>query len=206
MPNPSNTLSDRFHQALSLAFDLHGRDARKGGKIPYISHLLSVCVLVQQDGGDEDEAIAALLHDALEDKPDLITREQISAKFGERVLKLIELCTDTPADFTGGEKPAWRTRKEAYLIHLRTSPPDMLRITLADKVDNARAIHTDLQRIGSDLWKRFNAGREDQFWYYYNAAQVLRDTGLKSPLLDELDSLICNIWPEKISDGSNYRK
>lgn len=197
MPKPSDTLSDRFHQALTLAFDLHGRDARKGGKIPYISHLLSVCVLVQQDGGDEDEAIAALLHDALEDKPDRITREQIRAQFGEKVLEIIELCTDTPSDFTGGEKPVWRVRKEAYLAHLRTSTPDMLRITLADKVDNARSIHADLQSVGSDLWSRFNAGREEQFWYYHSVAQALRDTGLKSPLLDELDDLIRKIWPEK---------
>jgi (p)ppGpp synthase/HD superfamily hydrolase len=197
MSNSSKTLSDRFHQALKLAFELHGRDARKGGNIPYFSHLMSVCVLVQQDGGDEDEAIAALLHDALEDKPEQISREQISAQFGEKVLEIIELCTDTPPDFIGGEKPAWRIRKEAYLAHLRTSPINKLRITLADKVDNARSIQLDLQRIGDDLWSRFNAGQEDQYWYYSSVAATFRERGIKSPLLDELENLIRSIWLEK---------
>jgi len=197
MSDKSNNISNQLFEALNFTFQLHGRDARKGGNIPYMAHLLSVCALVQQDGGDEEEAIAALLHDALEDKPHDVNREELKQRFGEKVLLMIELATDTPPDYAGGVKPPWRKRKEQYLEHVRSSRPELLRVTLADKVDNARAIYGDFQRLGNDLWERFNAGRDDQFWYYSNAVEAFKAAGVSGPLLRELQDLVKKIWPEK---------
>src|SRR5512138_2784095 len=120
MPPPSG-LTSRFRDALNLAFELHGHGARKASPIPTLAHLLGVCALVQQNGGDEDEAIAALLHDALEDEPEHISREEIQRGFGERVLSIIDVCTDTPRTYKGGDKPPWRERKEAYIAHARSA-------------------------------------------------------------------------------------
>ena len=119
MTNKNPQITPRLYHALELAFKLHGHDLRKKSTVPYIAHLLAVCAIVQLDGGSEDEAIAALLHDALEDKPEEITRDDINDSFGEDVLKLIEISTDTPPDYTGGQKPPWKERKKAYLEHIR---------------------------------------------------------------------------------------
>ncbi|MCX6059191.1 MAG: HD domain-containing protein [Chloroflexi bacterium] len=193
MSDKADQITERLYQALQFTFKLHGRDARKASSVPYMAHLLEVCALAQQDGGDEDEAIAALLHDALEDKPDETSREEIGQLFGEKVLKIVELSTDTPAEYRGGVKPLWRERKENYLAHIRTSKPELLRVTLADKVDNARAIYSDHQRLGEDLWKRFNAGREDQIWYYESAVGAFKTAGVHGPLLEELERLVSQI-------------
>ena len=193
MSNKADQLTERLYQALQFTFKLHGRDARKASSVPYMAHLLAVCAMTQQDGGDEDEAIAALLHDALEDKPDETSREEIGQLFGEKVLKIVELSTDTPVEYRGGVKPRWRERKEYYLAHIRTSNPELLRVTLADKVDNARAIYSDYQRLGEDLWKRFNAGREDQIWYYESAVDAFKTAGVHGPLLEELERLVSQI-------------
>ncbi len=193
MSDKPDQITERLYQALQLTFKLHGRDARKASSVPYMAHLLAVCALTQQDGGDEDEAIAALLHDALEDKPDETSREEIGQLFGEKVLKIVELSIDTPPEYRGGVKPPWRQRKENYLAHIRTSKPELLRVTLADKVDNARSIHSDYQRLGEDLWKRFNAGREDQIWYYESAVDAFKTAGVRGPLLEELEGLVAQI-------------
>jgi (p)ppGpp synthase/HD superfamily hydrolase len=108
MANENPQITPRLYRALELAFKLHGHDLRKQSTVPYIAHLLSVCAIVQLDGGGEDEAIAALLHDALEDKPEEITRGDITNSFGEEVLKFIEVSTDTPPDYSGGQKPPWK--------------------------------------------------------------------------------------------------
>lgn len=144
-------ITPRLFEALQLAFCLHGHDARKSSNVPMIAHMLSVCALVIQDGGDEDEGIAALLHDALEDKPEEINRIELEKRFGKKVLQIIEVSTDTPSDYVGGPKPPWRERKEAYLEHARKTNPALLRITVADKIDNARAILADYQHIGNEL-------------------------------------------------------
>lgn len=193
MSDKADQITERLYQALQFTFKLHGRDARKASSVPYMAHLLAVCAMTQQDGGDEDEAIAALLHDALEDKPDETSREEIGQLFGEKVLKIVELSTDTPVEYRGGVKPRWRERKEYYLAHIRTSNPELLRVTLADKVDNARAIYSDYQRLGEDLWKRFNAGREDQIWYYESAVDAFKTAGVHGPLLEELERLVSQI-------------
>lgn len=190
MKSKSSEISPRLYEALQFTFKLHGRDARKESNIPYMAHLLSVCAMVQQDGGDEDEAIAALLHDALEDKPEETNRDEITKLFGERVVTFIEVSIDTPADYQGGVKPPWRERKEAYLAHVRLTDPALLRVTIADKVDNARATLVDYQRLGEDFWKRFNAGKEDQLWYYESCVLAYEAAGCQGPLLEELRRLV----------------
>lgn len=183
-------ISPRLFEALQLTFKLHGSDARKAGNIPYMAHLLSVCAMVQQDGGDEDEAIAALLHDALEDKPEFISRDEIIGLFGERVVKIIDVSIDTPPDYQGGEKPPRRQRKEAYLAHIHSVEPGLLRVTISDKVYNARSILADYERVGDKLWERFNAGRDDQIWYYQSAVAAYDEAGFQGPLLEELRHLV----------------
>lgn len=143
-------LTDRFGEALALALDLHRPHLRKSTTVPYFSHLMSVAALVLEDGGSEDEAIAALLHDALEDCGDQITADEIERRFGSHVRLIVEGCTDTPPDFSGGEKPAWRPRKERYLERLRESD-EVNRVSLADKLHNARSILRDHRIMGDAI-------------------------------------------------------
>lgn len=186
-------MSPRFEEALSFATRLHADDLRKGSDIPYLAHLLGTCALVLVDGGDEDEAIAALLHDALEDHPETVSREDILARFGSRVLDIVVVCTDTPPDYAGGRKPPWRDRKEAYLARIRASAPPALRVSLADKVDNARAILADYRAIGSGVWERFSAGEAEQLWYYESLVVAYRDAGVRSDLLAELSRVVAEL-------------
>lgn len=188
------SLTERFDRALRLAVDLHRGDLRKGSATPYVAHLLSVCALVLEDGGSEEEAIAALLHDALEDHPQAISRAEIAAAFGERVLTLVEGCTDTPADYAGGRKPPWRGRKEGYVAHVRGADAGGVRVSLADKVHNARAILADYRRIGDAVWTRFSVGRSDPaeiraevLWYYRAMADAFRHAGAAGYLIEELE-------------------
>jgi (p)ppGpp synthase/HD superfamily hydrolase len=181
-------LTTRFQEGLALATRVHAGDMRKGTSIPYLAHLLGVCALVLTDGGDEDEAIAGLLHDTLEDHPDSVSRTQLQDLFGARVLRLVDSCTDTPADYRGGPKPAWRERKLRYLEHVRHARPDELRVSLADKVDNARAILADYRSLGDALWARFSAGREDQLWYYGALVDVFRAASPPGRLLGQLEA------------------
>lgn len=185
-----HNLTPKLYEALQLAFTLHGQDARKASPVPVMAHLLSVCALVQQDGGDEEEAIAALLHDALEDKPEEITPAEIAARFGERVLEIIIISTDTPEDYKGGAKPAWKLRKQAYLEHASQADPGYLRVTIADKIDNARAMLADHRRVGASLWDRFNAPKEEVLWYYRLSVDAYRAAGFTSPLLADLQTLV----------------
>ena len=163
-------LGPRLDQAVSLARTLHFGHARKGTDIVYLSHLLAVAALVLENGGDEDEAIAALLHDAVEDQGGSRRLTQIRQLFGDRVASIVEACSDTDVE----PKPPWRERKEHYLDHLqRTARPDVLRVSAADKLHNARAILSDLHEHGDDLWKRFTtASAEDQLWYYDELARL----------------------------------
>jgi (p)ppGpp synthase/HD superfamily hydrolase len=176
-----------------VAAQVHAGDVRKGTTVPYVAHLLSVCSLILVDGGDEDEAIAGLLHDTLEDHPDLVRRSELESRFGERVLALIEGCTDTPPDYSGGLKPPWRERKLAYLSHLASAPREDLRVSLADKVDNARAIVTDYQLLGEALWSRFNAGRADQLWYYGALVDTIRQRRPPGRLLEQLEFCVAEM-------------
>jgi (p)ppGpp synthase/HD superfamily hydrolase len=180
--DPHEVLGERFQSALVLAFELHRGQVRKGSKgIPYVGHLLGVASIVIEDGGDEDEAIAALLHDAPEDQGGKATLERIRSEYGERVGEIVEACTDTLEN----PKPPWRERKERYIAHLEEAPEGVLRVSLADKVHNARAILADYREVGEDLWSRFKGSREESLWYYRTLADLFcrRRPG---PLADEL--------------------
>lgn len=173
-------LADRFEKALAYAARLHARQVRKGSDVPYISHLLAVAALVIEDGGDEDQAIAALLHDAVEDQGGYKTLEEIRHMFGARVANLVEALTDA---FTN-PKPPWRDRKEQYLVHLRHASPEVRRISLADKLHNARSILRDLRFNGDATWERFNGGKEGTLWYYRTLLDVFKEGGLKGMAYD----------------------
>ncbi len=173
--------SNRFEEALVYAHRLHHRQVRRGSRTPYINHLLSVAALVGEHGGSEDQVIAALLHDAIEDQGGPAIAAEIRHRFGEAVAELVEACSDTDED----PKPPWRPRKEAYLQHLRSTPPEVLLITAADKLHNVRSMIIDLRSAGDALWGRFSGGREGTLWYYRSVLTVLEEIW-QHPLLEEL--------------------
>ncbi len=181
-------LTNRFEGALLYAIHLHAKQSRKGSRVPYISHLLGVTALVLEDGGDEDQAIAALLHDAVEDQGGLATLEDIRNRFGEHVATIVEGCTDA---FTL-PKPPWRERKETYIAHLRRAGADVRRVSLADKLHNARTILVDLRRNGEVVWRRFNGGKGGTLWYYHSLVDVFQEID-HSPMVDELASVVAEI-------------
>jgi (p)ppGpp synthase/HD superfamily hydrolase len=166
-------LTRRFQDALVYASELHSRQTRKGSGVPYVAHLLGVASLVLEDGGDEEQAIAALLHDAVEDQGGRATLEDIRRRFGGVVAEIVAGCTD--ADTV--PKPPWRERKERYLAHLRATPPHVRRVSLADKLHNARAIVSDFRREGQAVFGRFSAGRDGVLWYYRALADAFRASG-----------------------------
>ena len=152
-------LTDRFDRALVYATHVHAGQTRKGTSIPYVSHLLAVSSTVLEYGGDEELAIAGLLHDSVEDQGGKARLDDVRNKFGDRVARVVAACSDSLADTTKGEKKAdSQKRKEAYLVHLDTADDDVLLVSLADKVHNARAILRDLGKrdVGESVWRRFN--------------------------------------------------
>ena len=181
-------LTARFAEAMVYAMTLHTNQRRKGSNEPYIAHLLGVTALVLEDSGDEDEAIAALLHDSVEDQGGQETLSAIRARFGERVARIVEGCTD--ADVI--PKPPWRERKERYIAHLWHAPADVRRVSLADKLHNARAILRDLRACGEALWERFNGGKAGTLWYYRTLATVFLETH-SGPNADELARVVAEI-------------
>jgi (p)ppGpp synthase/HD superfamily hydrolase len=178
-------LTERFQDAFGLAFTLHAKQKRKGTDIPYISHLMGVTALVLEDGGDEDQAIAALLHDAVEDQGGLKTLEDIRQKFGHHVAEIVDGCSDAYTH----PKPPWKQRKQAYLEHLQQASPAIVRVSLADKLHNARSIHADLQRNGASTWMRFNGGRDGTLWYYRSLIDIFRELS-SSPMVAELQRVV----------------
>ncbi len=181
-------LSTRFEEALVFATQLHAGQTRKGTTIPYISHLLAVTAIVLEHGGDEDEAIAALLHDSIEDQGGASTREEIRRRFGDRVVEIVDGCTDTDVM----PKPPWRVRKEAYITHISVASAPVRLVSAADKLHNARTVLEDYRIVGEALWKRFNGGKEGTLWYYRAAVDALRKSGT-SPLIEELDRVVSEI-------------
>ena len=168
-----------FERALGFATRLHARQVRKETDIPYISHLIAVAGLVLEHGGDGDQAIAALLHDSIEDQGMdhsegvVGLRKRIQSEFGPRVLAIVEGCTDAETS----PKPPWRERKERYIAHLEEAPPEVLLVSCADKLHNARAIVADLRVMGEALFGRFNGGREGTLWYYGALAELFKRRG-----------------------------
>jgi hypothetical protein len=178
-PKPSHRtlMTTRFDKAFRYAHQLHRRQHRKGTSIPYIAHLMAVASLVLDNGGDEDQAIAALLHDAAEDQGGEATLAKIRSRFGDIVADIVSDCTDAWTD----PKPEWRARKETYLRDLPMKPKSSMLVSLADKTHNAEAILFDFQSLGDDLWARFNGGMEGTRWYY-NALVDVFSTEMPGPL------------------------
>jgi (p)ppGpp synthase/HD superfamily hydrolase len=185
-------LTDRFDRALVYASHVHREQSRKGTSISYVAHLLAVAATVLEYGGDEDLAIAALLHDSAEDQGGTARLKDIHSRFGDRVANIVEACSDSLADSAGGEpKTDWLTRKTAYLKHLDKADDDALRVSLADKVHNARSILCDLRKpdVGESVWSRFSQPRELTLWYYRSLADKFRER-LPGQLADELCSIV----------------
>lgn len=175
-------LSTRFEEALTFASHLHRQQVRKGSGIPYVSHLLAVAAIVLEYGGDEDEAIAALLHDAIEDQGGEATRQEIRRLFGEVVVEIVNGCTD--ADTV--PKPPWQARKEAYLAHLRSADSSVLLVSAADKLHNMRSILGDYRVVGDAVWQRFKTGKEGTLWYYRSLLEIYQAHYDHPPLVAEL--------------------
>jgi (p)ppGpp synthase/HD superfamily hydrolase len=180
-------LHKRFQAALTYAARLHVAQVRKTTKVPYVSHLLGVCALVVEAGGDEDEAIAALLHDAIEDQPrGGKTREDIRQKFGEHVLEIVLALTDAE---THPKRP-WIDRKREYIQRARTHTPAARRVSLADKLHNTRAILADFRELGDVVWDRFSAPRDDVLWYYRGLVEAYADADDNERLYQDLARVV----------------
>ncbi len=182
-------LTTRFTDAFAFAFEVHRGQTKKGTTVPYISHLLEVVGLVLAYGGTEDEAIAALLHDTLEDHPDVASFEKIGERFGACVAVIVAGCSDT----TVKPKPPWRPRKEKYIAHLGGADQSELMVAAADKLANARTVTKDYREVGDAVWERFNAGKSDQLWYYRAVTKALKDAagnGRARALVDELERAV----------------
>src|SRR5712691_622091 len=174
-------LSEKFDDALAFAARLHRQQTRKGSAIPYVAHLLAVCSLVIEHGGSEDQAIAALLHDAAEDQGGEAILREIRARYGAAVAEIVADCTDAWTE----PKPPWRPRKEAYLAALPSKAPRSLLVSLADKTHNAGAILGDYRRMGEALWDRFNGGRDGTIWYYRSLSAIF-DEAMPGALAEQL--------------------
>jgi (p)ppGpp synthase/HD superfamily hydrolase len=185
-------LTPRFVEALAYAAAVHAGQSRKGTTVPYVAHVLGVCALVLEDGGGEDEAIAALLHDAVEDGGGLPVLAEIRRRFGDRVAEIVWACSDT--DET--PKPPWKERKVRYIAHVRAAGADARRVSCADKLHNARAILRDYRLEGERLWERFNAPADEQLWYYRALVQAFQQPG-RTPLVDELERVVGQLEAER---------
>lgn len=168
---PQAFLTTRFSEAFALANQLHAHQCRKQTTIPYISHLMSVSALVLEMGGNEDEAIAALLHDAVEDQGGLETLALIQDRFGEIVAELVRLCSDCVVS----PKPPWQERKDQHLAKLRIAPLSTLRISLADTLHNARSIQIERRSDGEKIWQKFSKGKDGIVWYYGSLSRIYRE-------------------------------
>lgn len=183
-------LSARYAQALTYAHELHLTQRRKGTDIPYVAHLLTVSALVLEHGGSEDEAIAALLHDAVEDQGGAPTLAAIKQRFGDEVAAVVAGCSDTDVM----PKPPWRERKEHYVAHVASASRSVRLVSAADKLHNARSILADLRVMGDATWQRFSGGKDGSLWYYralINAYRSASDAPTK--LVDELDRVVSEI-------------
>ena len=181
-------LTDRFSEAVACATRLHAAQKRKLSGAPYVSHLLRVAGIALEHGADEDEAVAALLHDAVEDQGGAKTLEDIRRRFGPRVSEIVAACSDT--DQT--PKPPWRDRKEAYLAHLRVASPSVRLVSAADKLDNVRSLAADYYTFGQSMWERFTGGRDGTLWYYRSVVEILK-AAQTSPLVEELARAVAQL-------------
>lgn len=194
-------LTDKFSKAVAVANYAHYDQTRKGTTIPYIAHPLAVASLAIEFGANEDQAIAALLHDAIEDGG--AEYEQIILQnFGESVLAMVQGCTDGVPD-ANGEKADWWDRKSAYLDHLEKAADDVLLVSGADKLHNARAIVIDLREVGPAVFDRFKAGMKGTLWYYRNLADIFKRRG--SPMAKQLEAAVSEMEKLAVFDAQ-YEK
>jgi GTP pyrophosphokinase len=181
-------LERSFDDALVYASNAHRTQMRKGSGVPYISHPIGVASLVIEEGGTETQAIAALLHDVVEDTP--ATYQDICDRFDSAVAGIVLACSDSSEH----PKPPRRQRKEAYLAHLASVPPDALLVSIADKVHNARSILMDLRSGGVAIFERFTGGVDGTLWYYRSLVSIYRSIeGFDSRLIDELERTVGSI-------------
>lgn len=179
LPDKPWLYSERLLLALDTAARMHAAQLRKGTAIPYLTHLIGTCSIAYEYGADEDEAIAALLHDAIEDvRPTEAARATV-ATFGERVLHIVEGCTDADTH----PKPPWKKRKQAYIDHLADADASILLVSASDKVHNARSIVRDLRVHGDAIWGRFGGRRDGTLWYYRELVTAFRANPAHRPLL-----------------------
>lgn len=197
---PTAVLGARFSEAVRWASMLHADQCRKGTRIAYASHLLGVASLVLEDGGTEEDAIAAVLHDAVEDRG--VAEAEIRARFGEHVAKVVTACSDGvdgPRD-----ESDWKERKQRYLQHLEHDdlPDGTLRVAAADKLHNARSILAELRDEGPDVWAKFNAAADEQLWYYTELRRVLEARHPDSVVTRELSRVIGELERELERTGA----
>ena len=181
-------LTPRFVKAVGYAARLHATQKRKGRERPYIAHLLGVASLVLEHGGDEDTALPALLHDAVEDQGGRPRLDEIRRKFGSRVARIVESCTDA---YTV-PKPPWLRRKKKYLAKLPRASAEGRLVSAADKLHNAREILADYRLLGNALWERFKGGKDGTLWYYRALVKAFRAAG-STPLVEELDRVVTEL-------------
>lgn len=177
--------TSRLSEALVYASWLHAAQVRKGSSIPYLAHLLAVVSIVLDYGGNEDEAIAAVLHDAVEDQGGLPTLEEIRKRFGPVVANIVAGCSES----TDNPKPPWRVRKEEYLGWIVRAPASVRLVSAADKLHNVRAVVKDFREIGDALWSRFRGGKAGTLWYYRSLVAAYRRAG-STPLVEELARVV----------------
>jgi len=178
-------VSSRFSEALSYVAALHAEQRRKVSGEPYLAHLLAVAAIVMEHGGNEDETIAALLHDAVEDQGGMATLEEIRRRFGPTVAEIVEGCTDAMES----PKPQWRQRKEAHIARLREASASVRLVVAADKLHNAGSLVREYRRRGESLWAIFHGGRDGTLWYYRAVADVLKQAAV-TPIVEELDRTV----------------
>jgi (p)ppGpp synthase/HD superfamily hydrolase len=167
--------SERLARAFAYAAEQHRLQVRKGTSIPYLTHLMSVAALVGEHGGDEDQMMAALLHDTVEDTGGAPVLALIRERFGERVARIVEGCTDDDGTQVGGGKRPWVQRKTAYLTHVAEAPLEVLRVSASDKLHNLRTIVADLRVEGPAVFDRFKAGRVGTLWYYRSLSSIFTE-------------------------------
>ena len=189
-------MTERLTAAFRYAAQLHATQLRKGTPVPYIAHLMAVAAIVLEHGGRENQVIAALLHDAIEDHPrDGATRQEIREQFGPEVLAMVEDCTDADTH----PKPPWQDRKERYIARLPGTSREAKLVSLADKVHNARTILNDFIQVGDELWDRFMGAKDGTLWYYRTLADVYTRE-YPGPLAQELESVVSEL--ERVARGS----
>lgn len=189
---PTAVLGARFSEAVRWAAMLHADAVRKGTHIAYVSHLLAVASLVLEDGGTEEEAIAAMLHDVIEDCG--TPPAEIRARFGQPIADIVVACSEPPG--IDRNAATWRERKTAYLTHLEHfGSESALRVTAADKLHNARSILSDLRDHGTAMWAKFNAPAEDQRWYYTELVRLL-SAAHHGPTVRELQRVVGDLVAE----------